>query len=160
MSSLAGQTYAFLMTIFAGGIIGLLFDVYRVIRSVFQPRQLGTAVWDLVFWIMVTPVLFATLLASNWGELRFYVAIGVGLGLLLYFQAMSPWVIWFLVRTIRGIGYGLGKFVRKTLRVITFPFVLMGIFDRYGARPYPRFRYRPREAWRKFSFKGIFSRPG
>ena len=56
MPNLAGQTYAFLMTIFAGGIVGLLFDVYRVFRSIFRPRQIATAITDLLYWIAVTPV--------------------------------------------------------------------------------------------------------
>ncbi len=104
MMSLAGQTYAFLMTILAGGIVGFLFDAYRVLRSAFRPRQLATALTDLLYWIVVTPIVFAMLLAGNWGELRLYVLIGLGIGLLLYFQALSSLVIWALAGLFRGIG--------------------------------------------------------
>jgi spore cortex biosynthesis protein YabQ len=166
MMSLAGQTYAFLMTILAGGIVGFLFDAYRVLRSAFRPRQLATALTDLLYWIVVTPIVFAMLLAGNWGELRLYVLIGLGIGLLLYFQALSSLVIWALAGLFRGIGHVLSTLVFGLFKVVAHPFLLIG-----GAlRPFGRRRgwsgfgaprpFRPaiRMAWQRFSWPRPFHR--
>lgn len=169
MPNLAGQTYAFLMTIFAGGIVGLLFDVYRVFRSIFRPRQIATALTDLLYWIAVTPVVFAMLLAGNWGELRFYVLIGLGIGLLLYFQALSPVVIWGLTSVIRGMGHLFAEFLFGLIRLVTYPFFLTGNALRSLGRgrgwggfgqpaPARSFRPRIRMAWQRFSWPRPFHR--
>lgn len=171
MMSLAGQTYAFLMTILAGSIVGLLFDVYRVLRSAFRPKQIATALADLLFWIVVTPTVFALLLAGNWGELRAYVLIGLGLGLLLYFQTLSAVVIWCLAGALRGIGRMIASLVYRVARGISYPFQWVagalagaGLVRRRGGfgRPFSVASPRPRirMAWQRFSLGRLFSRGG
>lgn len=169
MSSLAEQTYAFLMTILAGGVIGFLFDLYRVFRSALRPKQLATAVTDLLYWIVVTPMVFALLLAGNWGELRLYVAVGLGVGLLLYFQALSPAVVWASMAAFKRIGHGLSWALLGLAKVLTLPFAMLG--GAFGSRRravWGRRRWapiraaapapRPRMAWQRFSFSRLFSR--
>jgi len=156
--SLAGQTYAFLMTILAGAVVGLLFDLYRVLRSAFRPKQLVTAVTDLVFWIVVTPVVFAMLLAGNWGELRFYVLVGLGVGLLLYFQTLSSLVIWAFAGALHGIGHALGLAIFGFIRLVSSPVFAVKEAWTFGAR---RRGARPvRMAWHRFSWSRLFHRGG
>lgn len=174
MMSLAAQTYSFLMTIMAGGVIGFLFDLYRVIRSHFRSRQVATAMTDLVFWIVVTPTTFALLLASNWAELRLYVAIGIALGLLLYFQALSSIVIWFLAGFFKRIGLFLGSLIYALVQGVMAPFIFVRnlFFGRRRVGPRTMWRgrgpavtlggFRPRVpmAWRRFSLARFFHRAG
>lgn len=145
MSSLAEQTYAFLMTILAGGVIGLLFDLYRVLRSTLRPKQLATAMTDLLYWIVVTPTVFAMLLAGNWGELRFYVLVGLAIGLILYFQALSAAVIWLFMGAIKRLAYGLSWGALGLAKVLALPFVIVGGL----------FGHRRRTAWRRRRWPGI-----
>lgn len=155
MTSLAGQTYAFMMTILAGGVVGLLFDVYRVFRSLLRPKQLATALTDLLYWIVVTPTVFALLLAGNWGELRFYVLIGLCVGLLLYFQTLSPTVVWGLMGLFKGVGRALGGLGFAIMRVAAFPFILIGgLFGGGAGRRYAPASLRPR--WRR---RALWARP-
>ncbi len=172
MESLAQQTYAFLMTILAGGVVGILFDVYRVLRSLLAPKQLATAMTDLLYWIVVTPTLFAMLLAGNWGELRFYVLLGLGVGLLLYFQTLSASLIWLMMSALRGTGQVVGSGLHALARLITLPFLLiqrlLSAFVPGGRRRAPRWgrvAQRPRPArlamaWQKLSFSRLFGRFG
>lgn len=171
MMSLAGQTYAFLMTILAGAIVGFLFDVYRVFRAAFRPKNLATIVTDLLFWIVVTPTVFALLLAANWGELRAYVLLGLGIGLLLYFQALSSVVIWCLASTLRGVGHVVSSIVFGFLRALLFPLQLVfgsmgraGRIRRRGGLGGPPValspRPKPRMAWQRISWARLFSRGG
>lgn len=171
MASLAEQTYAFLMTILAGGVIGLLFDVYRALRAYLRPKQFATAITDLFYWIVVTPTVFAMLLAGNWGELRLYVLIGLVIGLILYFQALSAVVIWFVMGLIKGIGRGISRGAIGLFRIIALPFTAVGMM--IGTRRnrgmwqkkrrsrvampgtgFPRLRM----AWQRLSFLRLFQR--
>ena len=74
--------------------------------------------------------------AGNWGELRLYVLVGLGVGLLLYFQTLSSLVIWALAGAFHGIGHVLSTLVFGLFKVVAHPFLLIG-----GAlRPFGRRR--------------------
>jgi len=79
----------FLMTIFCGLLIGVLFDGYRVIRGILTPKTLITGLGDLIFWFVSTLVVFATLLLTNWGEVRLYVFLGLAIGIFAYMRLCS-----------------------------------------------------------------------
>jgi len=93
MDTLAGQIYGFAATIAAGFTLGLFFDLYRLWRRVTRPKKVATALSDLLFWVIATPVTYAYLLMGNWAELRFYVFLGIFLGLFLYFTVFSVIVL-------------------------------------------------------------------
>ena len=173
MESIAEQTYAFVMTILAGGVMGLLFDSYRVVRALFAPKQLAAAMTDLLYWIVVTPIVFAMLLAGNWGELRFYVLLGLAIGLVLYFQTLSAAVVWAFTGVLRAAGRAVGACLGTLARLIAFPALLVQrllrpFAPRFGARrrvPWGGFAPRPRPtrvalAWQKLSFSRLLGRFG
>ena len=83
---LNGQVFTFLMTIVTGMLLGGLFDCYRVLRRTFKPKAFMTWLADLLYWLVATVVMFIALVFSNWGELRFYVFIGVLSGLGVYYR--------------------------------------------------------------------------
>lgn len=89
MDTLGGQVYGFAATIAAGLSLGLLFDLYRLWRRATRPQRLVTAVSDALFWVVATPLTYFYLVVGNWADLRFYVVLGLLLGLLLYFGAFS-----------------------------------------------------------------------
>lgn len=101
------------MTIAAGMAAGLVFDLYRLARRGLRPRGSGAWVLDLLFWLVVTPVVFALLLVGNWGELRFYVLVGLVAGAVLYFGLMSELclrfvggLLWMAGQTLLVVGHG------------------------------------------------------
>lgn len=89
MESIFYQARAFLITIGIGATAGFCFDYYRVIRRTCRLKKLGTYVGDAVFWLVTTVIVFICLLWGNWGEVRLYVLIGLGLGALFYFNLLS-----------------------------------------------------------------------
>lgn len=94
MDSLQGQLIAFGVTIAAGMVFGLLFDLYRVLRGLTHPNRFVTVITDLLFWVVTTPTLSLLILLANWGSLRFYVFVGLLMGAVLYEKIVSPLVIW------------------------------------------------------------------
>ncbi|HEX6971904.1 MAG TPA: spore cortex biosynthesis protein YabQ [Limnochordia bacterium] len=99
--SLAGQIYALGMMLVAGALVGILFDIYRLLRAFMRPGAWLTVLMDLAFWLLATPLVFGLLLIGNWGELRLFALLGLGCGLFAYFQIASPLVLWLLVALCR-----------------------------------------------------------
>ncbi|MEG6617183.1 spore cortex biosynthesis protein YabQ [Peptococcaceae bacterium 1198_IL3148] len=81
--------FAFIMTIIIGVLAGLLFDLYRVIAQLFNLKKWGLMIGDILYWLILTPVVFIILLWGNGGEVRFYVVIGLAIGAILYLQLLS-----------------------------------------------------------------------
>lgn len=90
-------------TILIGLLIGISFDIYREIIFNFKLRKMIVNVFDLVYWLLLTVLVFIILQHINYGEVRIYVFIGLALGSALYFYFLS-----FFVR----------KILRKVLSVV------------------------------------------
>ncbi len=121
MESLINQAGAFAITVAAGAAAAFFYDYYRVCRRVFRLKRLGTFVGDAMFWLFTTALVFLMLLRSNWGELRLYVFIGLGLGSLIYFRLFGK-----AVRRAIGIKfYLLYKLWLYFVKSLTFLFAVV-----------------------------------
>ncbi|MCL2169492.1 MAG: spore cortex biosynthesis protein YabQ [Defluviitaleaceae bacterium] len=87
--SILGQAATFLVTFATGFALGIFYDIFRVIRRVFRPRFVGTMIFDLLFWLVSVAVLFLVLLFVNFAEIRFFVFLGMFLGLIVHFVTLS-----------------------------------------------------------------------
>lgn len=96
--------------ILAGGSLGLIFDMYRILRLWLKPGQISTGLMDLLFWCVAAPILLLYILIANWGELRFYILIGISIGLMCYYLLFS--------RIILTTFMWLGNVVGRTLSMI------------------------------------------
>ena len=134
---LTGQVLTFVITITTGILLGVLFDFYRVLRGTFNPKVLVTWVTDLLYWLVATAVVFIALVFSNWGELRFYVFIGILSGLGLYYNWLSLNVIRLFSKTIKLIIAGsnllkkifISVFLKPgvyCVRIASWPFMFVG----------------------------------
>lgn len=114
-----GQAATFLTTLVIGALLSVIFDFYRVLRGIFKPRSIVTYLFDLLYWLLAIFLTFSGLLVSNWGELRFYIFIGLAGGAILYFRLFSRYVVFLLIRGIR-----LALAVMTGLRVLTAKFIV------------------------------------
>ena len=72
-----------------GIVIGVLFDIFRVIRKSFKTPDFVTYIEDIIFWILAGIILLFTIFTFNNGEIRVYIFIGLILGLCLYILTLS-----------------------------------------------------------------------
>lgn len=152
MDTLGTQVTAFFTTIIAGLTIGVLFDVYRIIRGGIRPGHAMTTVMDILFWVIATPVVVIQLVVANWLELRFYVLLGLALGLFLYFSVLSPLFLGLLLTglevlavIVRSIVDGIRLLVAAPMRVLrslTLRMRLSRLAPGSGWRPWPA-QWRP-----------------
>lgn len=105
---------AFYATIYGGFIIGILFDMYRVIKSNFKVFKYISLVFDALFWILVTLVVFITVDAIESFELRYYHFVALFIGFVLYYNTISKLVLTIMNKIISFIT----KFLGKTIRYI------------------------------------------
>lgn len=89
MQSVADQVVAFSLVMCLGFFVGFIFDCYRILRQVFRLNHVATILGDLIFWIIITCFSYAFLLWSNWGEVRVYVFLAIGVGFICYLQLLS-----------------------------------------------------------------------
>ncbi|WP_020620850.1 spore cortex biosynthesis protein YabQ [Paenibacillus daejeonensis] len=95
--SLNIQFFTLAMMLLSGVGMGAAFDGYRVVSNRLRLGRLWIPVFDLLYWLAATVIVFRVLAASNEGELRMYVFVGLLLGIGCYFWLFSSAVIAFVV---------------------------------------------------------------
>lgn len=91
-----------------GILIGILFDIFRILRKSFKTPDFMTIVEDVIFWILVGGILLFTIFTFNDGEIRNYIFIGLIIGLVIYISTISKYFIKISVKilvTIKNILY-------------------------------------------------------
>jgi len=86
---LNNQAYIFLIFIFNGFLIGLLFDIFRIARRSFKTSDFITNIEDILFWILAGISILFTIFKFNDGILRSYIFLGLLLGSLVYMLVFS-----------------------------------------------------------------------
>jgi spore cortex biosynthesis protein YabQ len=96
------QGYLFFFAVYGGAVIGLLYDVFRLIRLAVRRNKYVTAILDILFWLSAAAGLFYLMLVSNDGRIRLFSFFGFALGCGIYFSGISP-VVKFLCNKIAGV---------------------------------------------------------
>ena len=78
------QAYLFFIFIINGIIIGMLFDFFRILRKSFKTSDFITYIEDSLFWVLTGVVILYSIFIFNNGEIRFFMFLGIILGLIIY----------------------------------------------------------------------------
>lgn len=116
MVPLLDQFYYFALTILIGLVSGFCYDLYKVTRGTLRLRRIGTALGDVLFWLVLTVVVFFLLLAGNWGEVRLYVLLGLAIGALIYLKLLSRHAT-ILLQLVFGIFNRIWNLLIRALKV-------------------------------------------
>lgn len=103
-----GQIFIFFFII--GIIIGLTFDVFKAIRKCFKTPDKVTFIQDLLFIIISTYLIILGIIKLNSGEVRFYLFLGIFLGIIIYFLTISNICVIIL--------YVIVEFCKKILEIL------------------------------------------
>ena len=124
--SISEQALEFLAACLLGGILGGVYDLFRIARLAFSNRWLITLVEDLLFWLLSAVVTFLFLLLFSEAQVRLYLLIGELLGFTVYYfsigslvMKLSKWLIGWIKRVLR-LGYRL--FISPFVRLFSFVF--------------------------------------
>ena len=122
---MSGQAWLFLSTVVVGVAIGLLYDVFRILRKTMPHFALAVQLEDVLFWLAATGAMFYFLLRRNFGEVRPFTLIGAGCGIALYFATVSPFILKFFVAVITYLKRVFAAAFRVLLLPVRFMWVWM-----------------------------------
>lgn len=94
---------SFYATIYGGLIIGLLFDINRSLKTNFKILKCFSVVFDIVFWVLATAIIFITINAIESFDLRYYHFVALFIGFILYYNTISKFILKILNIIIRSI---------------------------------------------------------
>jgi spore cortex biosynthesis protein YabQ len=118
------------MMLLTGIGLGVIFDGYRVVSNELRFPRWSLPVLDLVYWLAASLLVFRVLYASNYGEVRAYVFIGMLMGILSYYWLLSKPVIRIVKWLIDAVRALIGFSIRTFDLLIVKPIILLYRFIR------------------------------
>lgn len=112
------QGYIFVIFILNGFLIGILFDIFRILRKSFKTKDIVTYIEDILFWIITGVFLLYSVFKFNDGEIRLYMFIAILIGVLLYMLILSSYIVKINVKIITFVK----NLLQKTFNVFFKPF--------------------------------------
>lgn len=115
--SVSAQAMEFLLSCILGAGLGLLFDVFRIIRLAGKCGKIAVFFQDILFLLVCTAVTFLFLLRESSGEVRIFIIGGEILGAALYYLTLGALVM----KLSRVIIDALGRLKRFLVRHLMPP---------------------------------------
>lgn len=78
------QMIIFAFSCILGAGLGILYDIFRIIRMVINSKSIGIFIEDVIYFILSGVITFIFVLKINSGESRFYILAGEGIGWIAY----------------------------------------------------------------------------
>lgn len=121
------QLYSFLIYLISGILIGIFFDIFRILRKSFHTPDFITYIEDIVFWVFTGLFLLFVLFFIGNGEIRFYNIIAILCGTIIYLLTISKYFInisVYIVTFIKNIIY-------KIIKILLYPInIILKIFKK------------------------------
>lgn len=122
--AIVNQAYLFGIYAICGIVIGILFDLFRILRQSFKTPDIITYIEDIIFGILTGIFLIFMIFVFSNGELRFYIFFALILGLSIYLLTISKYFIKFNVKIITTIK----NIIIKVFSLILYPIVMIKNF--------------------------------
>ncbi len=116
------QAAVFLWTALSGIISGLVYELFRICRKIFNSSDRAVLICDMLFWIISAAITFGVIFNVNSGQLRWYLFAGFAIGGIIYFFLLAGIVSKILIFIIKII-FRISMFVNRVIRVLCKPFV-------------------------------------
>ena len=114
------QLFSFFIYVIVGILLGFIFDIFRALRKSIKNSTVATNIEDILFVIISFIIIAMVVQIVSKGELRFYILLGIILGILIYFLSVSKYIItgetWILksiIKILKSIYNFFIKFFKK-----------------------------------------------
>ena len=115
------QAYLFLIYLISGILIGVLFDIFRILRRSFKTIDFITYIEDIIFWIFTGAFLMFILIRFSNGEIRLYSIIALALGCVCYMLTISKFFVKINVKIVTYIK----NIIYKIINIVIYPIMLL-----------------------------------
>lgn len=147
------QEYMLAVSVMGGMFLGFIWDIYRLFRRYFKLGNLGTAIGDVVYWILSIYIGVQLIFDLSYGSVRFFILMGFMIGALLYFYGISRYIlkvfifvvdtILKVIKKIINLLIGPFKFIYKQIKIILYPIKLK----------YEKAKIKAKKRYKFFKFK-------
>ena len=114
--SLSTQTRSFLLSLGFGLIIGILYDVLRVVRIFLSFSKIAAYVTDFLFSVLSAVMTFLFCLSVSNGEVRLYIILGEFIGFSVFYLSFGTVAVKFSEKTVKKMLNALRKIFRLILK--------------------------------------------
>ena len=111
------ETIVFLLSVLHGVCLTLAYDLLRALRRAFAHGTAAVSAEDFLFWLAAGFLTFCLAFFYTDGVIRGYVAVGIGIGAVLYHFLFSERVVWLLSRLFLSLKW----IFRMILRFLSLP---------------------------------------
>ena len=118
--SIKAQLNVLIYSVIAGMITGVLFDIYRMIRGIKNPKAILSFLCDLMFWVFSAFIVFIFLLYTNYAFMEIYIFLYIALGTYIYLKLLSSFFTYINHKIIKTLGI----IIRILKNNIIYPFQL------------------------------------
>lgn len=133
MENSINQLYTLFIFIISGSIIGILFDLFRILRKSFKTPDIITYIEDISFWIITGLFLLYIIFKYSFGEIRIYMFISLIIGLIIYFLTISKYFISLNVKIINIFKISISKIIY----ILFYPIkIIINILQKTIFRPF------------------------
>ena len=108
----------FYATIYGGILIGILFDINRSLKNNFKFINKVSFIFDVLFWIIITFVIFVVVNATSKFQLRYYHFIALLVGFVLYYNTISKFILRFNNLLISFIKSSIKKIILSIVGIL------------------------------------------
>lgn len=98
------QGHILLVMFVLGVVLGVGYDGIRVIRRLVDARKVAEYISDLIYWLVVTVIVWYVQNQETDGVIRFCQLLVGTAGMILYFATISPAVVWILYTPLHFVG--------------------------------------------------------
>ena len=95
------QEQVFICFFILGIIIGLIFDFFKALRKSFKTKYNITFLEDFIFIVISAVLIIFSIIKINGGNIRFFLFIGILLGVLIYSLTISNFYVIILNGIVR-----------------------------------------------------------
>lgn len=131
IEGVSSQVRNFLLSLGFGFLVGIFYDVFRILRMVVSSGKIAVFIGDVLYVTLSAAATFLFLLTVNDGQVRGYILMGELIGFLIWYISFGT----FAVRVTGKIAAALKKALRGVFRIILYPFnKLFGVLRRFLAK--------------------------
>lgn len=120
--SVSEETRLFLFSCIMGVPVGIVFDVFRVLRVIFPQNKLSVALEDIAFLLVYAVMLMTFAMLFARGEVRFYFVIGNFLGFVLYFFTVGNLLVGIIRKFAEMVKNVFSCIFRGLIKILKFVF--------------------------------------
>ncbi len=128
------ETVVFFLSIAHGIGLTALYDLLRALRRVFRHGTVAVSAEDFIFWMAAGFLTFCLAFSETNGVIRGYVAAGIAIGVILYHQTASPWVVKGLAGIFSAVRWIVEFLLRRLRRCLGFVGRIAGRFGAFLLR--------------------------